>query len=175
MIFVTLGTQKFQLNRLLTVLDEYVERGLIKDEIIAQVGNSDYVPKGYKTYPFLDKAEFDQYIQKSSLVITHSGVGSIISALQYKKPVIVYPRLKKYNEHVDDHQLDIAQAFAKKGYILCCNEQDHLMTLIEQSTTMQFEEYVSQREAIVQMIDMFLNEHTQFTRYSSKEVSRDVN
>jgi UDP-N-acetylglucosamine transferase subunit ALG13 len=110
MIFVILGTQKFQLNRLLKKLDKYVEEGKIKDDIVAQIGYSDYLPKRYKYVEFLDKKDFDTMIKKADIVIAHSGVGSIISALSLDKPVVVFPRLAKYKEHIDDHQLDIAHA-----------------------------------------------------------------
>jgi UDP-N-acetylglucosamine transferase subunit ALG13 len=70
--------------------------------------------------------------------------------------LIVYPRLRKYKEHVDDHQLDIASAFAKKGFVLCCNENDSLIELIEKSSTFDFKEYVSQRQRIIKIIDKFL-------------------
>ena len=175
MIFITLGTQKFQLNRLLQLIDEYVEQGLIEEEIIAQVGHSNYKPKHFKYYPFFDKEEFDDYIQKARIVITHSGVGSIITALNHKKPIIVYPRLKKYNEHVDNHQLDIARAFAKKGYILCCDENNQLINLIEKCSYIDFAEYVSQREQIVNMIDIFLNENTQTKTYTAEGIGQDMN
>ena len=118
MIFVVLGTQKFQLNRLLKLLDEYVKLGKIKEEVIDQRGNSDFIPKNFESFEFLDKDTLDSYIKKANNVVTHSGVGSIITALKSKKPVIVFPRLKKYGEHVDDHQLDIATAFAKKNYVM---------------------------------------------------------
>ena len=101
MIFVVLGTQKFQLNRLLKLMDEYVEIGKIKEEVIAQRGNSDYVPKNFRSFDFLDKNTFDSYIKKADIVVTHSGVGSIITSLKSRKPVIVFPRLRKYGEHVD--------------------------------------------------------------------------
>lgn len=155
---MTLGTQKFQLNRLLRQMDECIEKGLVNEEVVAQVGNSDYKPQNYKFDSFYDKSHFNECIQKSRIVITHSGVGSIITALQYKKPVIVFPRLKRYNEHVDDHQLDIARAFAQKGYILCCNDNDRLIDLIERCRTAEFKEYVSQRQNIIHMIDRFMNE-----------------
>ena len=122
MIFVVLGTQKFQLNRLLQKLDEYVEQGLLKDEVFAQIGNSTYKPKNYKYKDFVDKKEFDETVAKADVVIAHSGVGTIITAIHAQKLVIVYPRLAKYNEHVDDHQLDIAKAFEMKKYVLCCYE-----------------------------------------------------
>lgn len=157
MIFIVLGTQKFQLNRLLQMVDGYVEQGKLSEEIIAQRGNSDYVPKNFKSYDFLDKETFDQLIEKADMVITHSGVGSIITALKSKRPVIVFPRLKKYKEHVDDHQLDIAEAFAKKGYVLCCQDGEELLDYIEEAKTKTFAEYHSQRERVVETIQQFLN------------------
>ena len=156
MIFVILGTQKFQLNRLLKTLDQYVEKGIIKDKIIAQIGYSDYLPKRYEYVEFLNKEEFDSMIQKADVVISHSGVGSIISALNAKKPVIVYPRLAKYREHIDDHQMEIAYAFSKKNYVLCCNEDDDLLELLNKCRTYSFASYVSQREKIVGIISEFL-------------------
>ncbi|MBQ2116194.1 MAG: glycosyl transferase [Lachnospiraceae bacterium] len=156
MIFVVLGTQKFQLNRLLQKLDEYVEQGLLKDEVFAQIGNSTYKPKNYKYKDFVDKKEFDETVAKADVVIAHSGVGTIITAIHAQKPVIVYPRLAKYNEHVDDHQLDIAKAFEMKKYVLCCYENDDLLEKIEQSKSYHFDEYVSQQKQIIGIIKDFL-------------------
>lgn len=158
MIFVVLGTQKFQLNRLLQKLDDYVEQGLIKDEIYAQIGNSTYKPQNYSYKEFFDKKEFDETISKSDVVIAHSGVGTIITAIHAKKPVVVYPRLAKYKEHVDDHQLEIAKAFEMKKYVLCCYENDDLLEIINKSKNYVFDEYVSQQKQIIGLIRDFLNE-----------------
>ena len=122
MIFVVLGTQKFQLNRLLKELDRYVKEENITEEIFAQIGNSDYLPQNFSYEKFLNKEEFDSKIRQADLIIAHSGVGTIITSLQAKRPVLVYPRLAKYHEHVDDHQLQIAEAFEKKDYVMCCRE-----------------------------------------------------
>ncbi len=159
MIFVILGTQKFQLNRLLKTLDQYVEKGVIQDKIIAQIGYSDYLPKRYEYVEFLNKEEFDAMIQKADVIISHSGVGSIISALNAKKPVIVYPRLAKYREHIDDHQMEIAYAFSKKKYVLCCDEEDDLLELLDKCKTFSFATYVSQREKIVGIISDYLKKN----------------
>ena len=158
MIFVVLGTQKFQLNRLLKLLDEYVYAGFIKEEIIAQIGHSTYIPQHYSYKQFMDKEEFDATIAKADVVIAHSGVGTIMTSINAKKPVIVFPRLAKYKEHVDDHQLDIAKAFETKSYVLCCYEGDDLLELIKKSKEYKFEEYVSHREKIVSLIKDFLDE-----------------
>lgn len=157
MIFVVLGTQKFQLNRLLQKLDEYVEQGLLTDEIYAQIGNSTYKPKHYAYKDFMDKKEFDATIAKAELVIAHSGVGTIITAIHAKKPVVVFPRLAKYKEHVDDHQLDIARAFEMKKYVLCCYENDDLLEKINKCKSFHFDEYVSQQKQIIGIIKDFLN------------------
>lgn len=158
MIFVVLGTQKFQLNRLLQKLDEYVEQGLLTDEIYAQIGNSTYKPRHYAYKDFMDKKEFDATIAKADLVIAHSGVGTIITAIHAKKPVVVFPRLAKYKEHVDDHQLDIARAFEMKKYVLCCYENDDLLEKINKCKSFQFDEYVSQQKQIIGIIRNFLDE-----------------
>lgn len=157
MIFVALGTQKFQLDRLIKQIDQYVEEGLITEDVIAQVGESKYKPKNYAYKDFLDKKTYESYLQKARVVITHGGVGTIISVINMKKPVIVVPRMKKYGEHVDDHQLDIANEFASKGYILCCNEGDDLLELLESCSTFSFQEYVSQTGHIVELIEDYLD------------------
>lgn len=157
MIFVILGTQKFQLNRLLREIDELIEKGEISQEVIAQIGVSDYEPKYYSFYPYIDKSQFDKYIAEASLIITHSGVGSIIASVKAKKPVVVYPRLKKYYEHVDDHQLDIAKAFEKMNYVLCRHEEDTLAEVIKRCKKYSFARYVENTNKISGIITAFLH------------------
>jgi len=158
MIFVVLGTQKFQCNRLLKQIDKLLESGEIDEPVFAQVGHSDYKPKSYEYLDFLDKASFDEKIKECSLLITHSGVGTIIAGINFRKPVIVFPRLKKYHEHVDDHQMEIAGAFSKKEYVLMCREEDDLGELIKNSRTFKFSIYVSQRERTVRLIGNYITE-----------------
>jgi len=155
-IFVILGTQKFQLNRLLKSVDELISTGKLDIPVIAQIGQSDYEPKNFEYHRFLGKDEFDKLISDASIIITHGGVSSIVTAIKYKKPVIVYPRLEKYAEHVDDHQREIAHAFAKKGFVLCCDEGDDLTLLIEKCKDTDFSEYTSQTENITQIINDYL-------------------
>jgi len=95
-------------------------------------------------------------IKSCNLLITHSGVGTIIEGLNFGKPVIVFPRRKEYGEHVDDHQLQIAEAFEKKNYILVCREEDQLEKVIKSSEKKIFEKYVSGQKAVVERIEKFL-------------------
>ncbi|MDD3052634.1 MAG: glycosyltransferase [Candidatus Cloacimonetes bacterium] len=158
MIFVALGTQKFQLNRLLIEIDELIETGGITQEVIAQIGVSDYIPKHYQYYRYIDKKQFDDFISQATVVITHSGVGSIISALKAKKPVVIYPRLHKYHEHVDDHQLDIAKAFEKKKYVICRYDDVPLSQVMKRCRQYPFADYVSNTNRMVGIINDFLSQ-----------------
>lgn len=158
MIFVVLGTQKFQCNRLLKKIDELIENKTITEDVFAQKGHSDYVPEHYTAVDFLQKEEFESKIEECSLLITHSGVGTILSGVYHHKPVIVFPRLKKYNEHVDDHQLDIAKAFQKKNLVLMCGEDDNMEEIINKSRVTTFGTYVSQRENMIGIIRNYINQ-----------------
>lgn len=158
MIFLILGTQKFQLNRLLKEMDKLCGTGEITDIVYAQRGYSEYQPRNYEYVDFLNKDEFEKTIEKSSLVITHSGVGSIITAIQSGKPVIVYPRLSKYKEHVDNHQLEIAEAFEKKNFVLCCNEKEDLGKMINEARIHVFDKYESATGNVINLVGKFLGE-----------------
>jgi len=119
MIFITLGTQKQSFIRLLNEIESC--KILNNEDIIAQVGYTKFVSDRIKTIDFLEVDEFNRYIENSEFVITHGGVGSIFSAILKNKKVIAMPRLKKYNEHVDDHQIEICEKLASLGYIINYN------------------------------------------------------
>lgn len=152
MIYVAVGTQKFQFDRLLKIIDKLIENGLVKDEVFAQIGYSKYQPVNYSYKEFLSKKEFDEYIIKCNLLITHSGVATIMAGLKYNKPIVVMPRLAKYKEHVDDHQVQIAEAFTSKNFVLKCDENDNLYNLITEVKNHKFDQYISQNEFIISTI-----------------------
>lgn len=160
MIFITLGTQKFQFNRLLKKIDELISEKKIKEKVFAQIGNSDYKPINFKYKEFLNKEEFEECVKKADLIITHAGVGTIITALNFDKHVIVVPRLAKYKEHVDDHQVEIAESFSKKGFVLSSGENiESLYENIKKSKTMKFKKYISSNEKINNVIDEFITKN----------------
>lgn len=156
MIFVALGTQKFPLDRLLIEVDEILEKKTVTDEVFAQIGNSNYKPRNYKYADFLTKDEFEGKIAECSLLITHSGVSTIMTGISHGKPTIVYPRLAKYGEHVDDHQFEIAQSFSELNYVLLCDENSNLSKLIEDAQTHEFSTYKSQKKEMINTIKMYL-------------------
>ena len=127
MIFITLGSQKFQFNRLLKEIDRLIEQGKITEEVFAQTGYSDYKPKNYKYKNFLDRDQFNDVMSKCDKVITHGGTGAIINAVKKEKKVIAVPRLAKYGEHVDNHQLQIIEQFKEMNFVEGINEIEELL------------------------------------------------
>lgn len=125
-VFITVGSTEFQFNRLLQEVDNYVERGIIKHTVIAQVGSSNYVPKNFESFKWCNFQTMQKLMQESSYVITHSGTGSIVNALQLGAKVIAVPRLQKFKEHLDDHQLEIANEFEQLGLVMVPNEVRNL-------------------------------------------------
>ena len=107
MIFVTVGSQKFQFNRLLQKIDELIDQKVITEEVFAQIGVSDYKPRNYEYTDFTTQEEFLKKIEECDLVITHAGTGVIVNSVKRGKKVIGTPRLEKYGEHVDDHQIQL--------------------------------------------------------------------
>lgn len=93
MILVTLGTQQFQMNRLVEAVDKIAPQ--LEEEVFIQTGSSAYVPVNCRYADFVDSEKFNGMIEECSILITHSGVGSIMSGLLKGKPVIVVPRLEK--------------------------------------------------------------------------------
>lgn len=157
MIFITLGSQKFQFDRLLKAVDDLVERGVITEEVFAQSGYSTYVPKHYPIKPFLDREEFAQWQEKADIVITHGGTGAIIGAVKKGKKVIAVPRLAKYGEHVDDHQLQLIEQFKEQNLICGVRDCKELEAAIEYIQKETFQAYTSNTERIISSIDSFIN------------------
>ncbi len=156
MIFVTVGSQKFQFNRLLQAVDELVENGTITEEVYAQSGACDYIPKHYKYEPFLDREQFAKVMGQCDLVITHGGTGTIVNALKAGKKVIAVPRLEKYGEHVDDHQLQLIAEFLKNGFISSCEDMDQLANVLSETRTKQYNKYVSNTQRYLDVITEFI-------------------
>lgn len=129
-IFITLGSQKFQFNRLLIAVDKLCEKKVISGEdVFAQTGYSDYVPRNYSYNNFLDRDEFSVEMGKADIVITHGGTGAIIGAVKKGKKVIAVPRRAKYGEHVDDHQLQLIKQFDMKKKRIVLDAQPVMLSV----------------------------------------------
>ena len=158
MIFITLGSQKFQFNRLLIAVDKVIDRNEIKDEVFAQIGYSDYKPRNYEYKKFLDHETFAEMEDRADIVLTHGGTGAIMGAVKKRKKVIAVPRLAQYGEHVDDHQLQVLREFENLGIILVCYDTDYLGKVFERIYSEEMRPYISNKRNIIESIDNFLKE-----------------
>ena len=145
MILVTLGTQKEQFTRLL----DYIENSNIKDEIIVQAGHTKYSSKKMKIFDFIPYDKMNEYIEKADLIITHAGTGSILMPLKKGKKIIACPRIAKYEEHVDDHQLQIVEVFKEEGHILELSDSNNLNDLIKGINQFKPKKYKSNSEKFI--------------------------
>ena len=111
-------------DRLIKEMDEIA--GRMDEEVIMQIGETAYEPKNARYFRFASKEEMDGLYDDARVVVCHAGVGSILTALEHGKPVIAVPRRKKYGEHIDDHQLDIAGEMEKEGRITVVHDVGEL-------------------------------------------------
>ena len=153
MILVTLGTQDKKFTRLLVEIDKLIELGKIKDRIVVQAGySSDYKSLNMEIFDLINKDDFDKLISECDILITHGGVGAILTGLKYKKKVIAIPRLKKYKEHVNDHQLQIVSNFNEEGYIIGISDVCELGQAFDKIKNFKPKEYQSNKKHMISLV-----------------------
>ena len=155
MVFVTLGTQDKEFKRLLENVDELIDKGIIKDEVIAQIGCTKYKSKNMKTYKYMSSNRVLKLISESKYVISHGGVGTIIDSLNLNKKIIAVARLKQYKEHVNDHQLQIVSEFAKLNFII--DGTYDLERAILQLKEFKPSKYKSNNENFINLIEDYID------------------
>lgn len=139
MIFVTVGTAR-SFERLIKRVDKLGK----KYEIIIQRGQTKYTPKNCKYFDFIDRDNFLKYIKKADVVVTHAGVGAIVTSLTNKKPTVIVPRRKIFNEHKNDHQMDITKELEDSKIIVACYDIERLEEKILQAKKIKF--YLDDKE-----------------------------
>ena len=140
MVFVTVGTQKQDFSRIFKLVENSKE--LQNEEINAQVGYSEFKSEKINVFNFIDPVIYNEMVENADIVICHGGVGSIFDALLKKKKVIAVPRLKKYGEHVNDHQEEICEALEKEKNILWYKDGEDFDEYIRKIRMDSFLEYI---------------------------------
>lgn len=109
MIFVTVGTHEQQFNRPIKEVDRLKGEGFIQDDVFIQTGYSNYVPKFCKWEKLISYEKMNQFIEEADTIITHGGPATFMAVIAKGKSPIIVPRLKKFGEHVNDHQLEFVE------------------------------------------------------------------
>ena len=160
MIFVTVGTHEQQFDRLIKEIDRLKEENLIQDEVFIQTGYSNYVPKYCKWEKIISYEKMNQFIEEADIVITHGGPATFMAAIAKGKNPIVVPRLKKFGEHVNNHQLEFVEKVLKIYNLTVITNISTLNSYISNSDEQQKSELKSRNylfmEKFIDMINQLM-------------------
>lgn len=160
MIFVTVGTHEQPFNRLIEEIDYLKRDGKIQDDVFMQIGYSTYIPKYCKWSKLVPYSEMERNVTEARIVITHGGPASFIMPLQIGKIPIVVPRQSRYDEHVNDHQVEFVKNVSDRmgtiipvydvkeiGHILC--DYEKIVASMSYGTQSNNKQFNEKFEAIV--------------------------
>jgi UDP-N-acetylglucosamine transferase subunit ALG13 len=128
-IFVVVGTQE-PFDRMVKTIDLWA-RNNSTHSVFAQISRTEYKPESIGFTDFISPELFDQHFNEADLIVSHAGMGTIISALRHSKPIIVMPRLASMHEHRNDHQLATAKSFEKLGYVQAVYSKEELFKALD--------------------------------------------
>lgn len=131
MIFVTVGTHEQPFDRLVKVIDQLKGEGIVQQDIFMQTGYCSYKPEFCQYKDFIPFDEMMKRMRKAEIVVTHGGTGSIMLVLYHHKIPVVVPRQKKYDEHIDDHQVVFCKTMESKQKIIAAYEREDLEAVIK--------------------------------------------
>lgn len=132
-IFVTVGEQ-LPFDRLIRAMDQWAAQR--HEKIFAQIGSSAYKPNHLQFKNFLEHDEYRIKMQEAQLIVGHAGMGTIISAIEMGKPIIVMPRKASLGEHRNDHQLATARRFSSLEFVSVAFDENQLFEKIGNSDTL---------------------------------------
>ena len=132
MIFVSVGMHHQGFDRLIRAMDDLDTS--LGEPVVMQIGASSYEPRNARYFRFAGNDEVESLMEAARVVVIHCGVGSIISALRHRVPLVVVPRLKRYGEHVDDHQLEVARVLSQSGRVTAVYDVERLSEAMTQAT-----------------------------------------
>lgn len=159
MILVLLGTQNNSFKRLLEEIDRCIKNNIIKEKVIVQAGHTSFFSDKMEIFDFIPKDKMAELILESAMIITHGGVGSIINCIKNGKKVIAVPRLKKYGEHVNDHQIQIVENFDAEGYIIGLFETNKLNEALEKIKNFSPKQFMSTSSNIINLISDYIEQN----------------
>ena len=159
MILVLFGTQSFAFNRLAEEIELLISAGLVsKDEqIVMQTGVTVFAPQypNIELIPFLARDQYNDYIEKARIIVTHGGAGSIFDSLQRGKQVVALARKLELNEHIDNHQFELLEVLYKNGYIIA---EKTLNESFKKLSNFTFKPYETKQKQIIEKVKQWINE-----------------
>jgi UDP-N-acetylglucosamine transferase subunit ALG13 len=159
MILVTLGTQDKQFPRLLQAVDRAIEEGAIQEEVVVQAGFTKYESSRMKVFDFIEQERFAGFLEQANLLITHGGVGTIMTALREGKKILGAARLVQYGEHQSDHQGQVLEAFDDAGYLIYMKDLSDIRPYLKRAETFSPKPYVSNNANMIRLIEGWIEQN----------------
>ena len=156
MILVLLGTQNYSFHRLLEEIQRCIDNGIINQEVIVQSGGTKFASPQMKLFSLIGQDDLNNLINKADIIITHGGVGSIVSSVKLHKKVIAVPRLEKYGEVSNDHQIQIIETFANEGFIIGLHDVSELEDALKKINNFEPKTLKSNTENIINLVRNFI-------------------
>lgn len=129
LIFVTVGGQ-LSFDRLVHTVDRWAkDEG--REDVFAQIGSSSSPPNHIQWERFLSPAEFQAKARESEVIIAHAGMGSILTALEFGKPIVVMPRRAHLGEHRNDHQWATVNRLGEDVGITVAADEGGLVSVLD--------------------------------------------
>lgn len=140
MIFITVGTQ-LPFDRMVKALDQWSKN--TSEEVFSQIGHSTYKPQNMRFEPFVSPVKAEEFFKQSSIIIAHAGMGSILTALKYQKPIVVMPRKASLGEHRNEHQTATANWVKGLNGVYVANDEVELVEIISNLSILQAVDEIS--------------------------------
>jgi UDP-N-acetylglucosamine transferase subunit ALG13 len=156
MIFVVLGTWEMPFARPLAEIERATANGALDEPVIVQCGKTAYESPRMTLVPFFDTQALEAMYDRASLIISQAGIGSIMTGLRKHKKVIAIARRRMYDEHIDDHQLEILDVFSKTGAILPWRGEGDLESVLAKAAQFAPTPYLFTEERISDAILEYL-------------------
>lgn len=160
MIFVSVGTQ-LPFERLIKAMDEWASENT-EVGVFAQIGATKYRPNTMSFKEKLTPIEYQNYFARADIIVSHAGMGTIITGLEHAKPMVLMPRRFKFGEHRNDHQVGTAERFEKFDLINIVENEESLFERVNHCLRDDARENlaggVNTSETLIDRIHQFINE-----------------
>ncbi len=131
MIFATVGTHYQSFERFVRAVDALA--GSTGEEVIIQRGATPLEPAHAQAFTYASASEIEALMRSARVVLTHAGAGSLMMARAVARAIVVVPRVKRFGEMVDDHQLELADALERLGWVAVVRNVGDLPAAIERA------------------------------------------
>jgi UDP-N-acetylglucosamine transferase subunit ALG13 len=128
MIFVTVGTD-LPFDRMMRVVDSWA-RDHDRRDVFAQIGEGGWEPEYIEFTHFLQPPDFKRRFDEASLIISHAGMGTILTALLCGKPILVMPKRASFCEHRSEHQMATAKCMCELCLVQVAKDESQLMSML---------------------------------------------